>query len=262
MANPTTNYGWQMPTATDLVTDLPADFAVFGQPVDTQMKANADAATQKATLTTKGDIYAATAASTPDRLGVGTNGQVLKADSTTATGLAWGSAAVTPNGYVLFSTTTMTGANSITVSSISNKSSLMIVLYGVGAGVSGSYGDTVDIFINGSTSGYRNAGIQFAGSGSTIITNSGTSKINCFELSNNTASVGYATCFIDGANSTDPKIYEVTGQAVASSGSNQVGYSFGGVYTGAAVTSIVVKSTEGGGGNFDAGTMYIYAKAV
>ena len=37
MANPTTNFGWIMPTATDLVTDLPADFNVFGQAVDTSM---------------------------------------------------------------------------------------------------------------------------------------------------------------------------------------------------------------------------------
>ena len=35
MSNPTTNFGWQMPTSTDLVTDLPADFEVFGQAVDT-----------------------------------------------------------------------------------------------------------------------------------------------------------------------------------------------------------------------------------
>ena len=35
MANPTTNFGWVMPTATDLVTSLPADFDVFGQAVDT-----------------------------------------------------------------------------------------------------------------------------------------------------------------------------------------------------------------------------------
>jgi hypothetical protein len=37
MTNPTSNYGWQMPTATDLVTDLPADFEVFGQAVDTSL---------------------------------------------------------------------------------------------------------------------------------------------------------------------------------------------------------------------------------
>lgn len=35
MSNPTSNFGWQMPTPTDLVTDLPADFEVFGQAVDT-----------------------------------------------------------------------------------------------------------------------------------------------------------------------------------------------------------------------------------
>ena len=35
MTNPTTNFGWVMPTSTDLVTDLPADFEVFGQAVDT-----------------------------------------------------------------------------------------------------------------------------------------------------------------------------------------------------------------------------------
>jgi hypothetical protein len=37
MANPTTNFGWVMPTSTDLVTDLPADFGVFGQAVDTSL---------------------------------------------------------------------------------------------------------------------------------------------------------------------------------------------------------------------------------
>lgn len=35
MSNPTTNFNWQMPTSSDLVTDLPADFEVFGQAVDT-----------------------------------------------------------------------------------------------------------------------------------------------------------------------------------------------------------------------------------
>ena len=37
MSNPTSNFGWQMPTPTDLVTDLPADFEVFGQAVDTSL---------------------------------------------------------------------------------------------------------------------------------------------------------------------------------------------------------------------------------
>jgi hypothetical protein len=37
MANPTSSFGWQMPTPSDLVTDLPADFEVFGQAVDTDL---------------------------------------------------------------------------------------------------------------------------------------------------------------------------------------------------------------------------------
>jgi len=38
MANPTTYFGWVMPSSTDLVTDLPADFNIFGQGVDTSMQ--------------------------------------------------------------------------------------------------------------------------------------------------------------------------------------------------------------------------------
>lgn len=37
MSNPTTPFNWQMPTNTDLVTDLPADFETFGQAVATSM---------------------------------------------------------------------------------------------------------------------------------------------------------------------------------------------------------------------------------
>jgi hypothetical protein len=71
MANPTTNYGWPMPTATDLVTDLPADFAAFGQPVDTSLKAlNPE--------TTLGDIaYRSATSNTNTRLGIGSTAQVL-----------------------------------------------------------------------------------------------------------------------------------------------------------------------------------------
>ena len=71
MANPTTNYGWPMPTSTDLVTDLPADFAAFGQPVDTSLKALNPG-------TTLGDIaYSSATANTNTRLPIGTSGQVL-----------------------------------------------------------------------------------------------------------------------------------------------------------------------------------------
>jgi hypothetical protein len=46
-------------------------------------------AVQASTATTKGDLLAATAAATLTRLGVGSNGQVLTADSAQATGIKW-----------------------------------------------------------------------------------------------------------------------------------------------------------------------------
>jgi hypothetical protein len=46
-------------------------------------------AVQPSTLTTKGDTFVATAASAVTRLGVGTDGQVLTADSTQTKGMKW-----------------------------------------------------------------------------------------------------------------------------------------------------------------------------
>lgn len=115
MSNPTSNFNWQMPTSTDLVSQLPADFEVFGQAVDTSLadlkggtagqvlakNTNADMdfvwvaqddsnAIQNAIVDAKGDLIAATAADTPARLASsGVNGNVLTVDTTAATGLAW-----------------------------------------------------------------------------------------------------------------------------------------------------------------------------
>jgi hypothetical protein len=114
MSNPTTPFGWQMPTATDLVTDLPADFEVFGQAVATSMadllggtsgqvlakNSNTDMdfvwvtsddanAIQNTIVDAKGDLIAASASDVPARLAVGANGETLVADSSTSTGLRY-----------------------------------------------------------------------------------------------------------------------------------------------------------------------------
>ena len=103
-----------MPTATDLVTDLPADFETFGQAVATSMAdllggtsgqvlskaSNTDMdftwvttddanAIQNSIVDAKGDLVAASANDTPARLAVGANGETLVADSSTSTGLRY-----------------------------------------------------------------------------------------------------------------------------------------------------------------------------
>jgi hypothetical protein len=65
---------------------------------------------QPTLLTTKGDIIVATGNATLVRQGVGTNGQVLTADSTQADGVIWSTPAAA-GGMTLLSTTTLSGTS-------------------------------------------------------------------------------------------------------------------------------------------------------
>ena len=114
MATTTPNYGWAVPTSTDLVKDGAVAIETLGDSIDASLAdlkggttgqvlskaTNTDMdftwvaqddsnAIQNAIVDAKGDLIGATAADTPARLAVGTNGQVLTADSTAGTGLAW-----------------------------------------------------------------------------------------------------------------------------------------------------------------------------
>lgn len=107
-------FGWEEPDDVDLVKDGAAAIRTLGNAIDTSMgdllggtsgqvlaknsNTNMDFtwvtsddanAIQNAIVDAKGDLIAATAADTPARLAVGTNGQVLTADSTASTGIKW-----------------------------------------------------------------------------------------------------------------------------------------------------------------------------
>jgi hypothetical protein len=103
VANPTTNYGFVLPTPTDLVTDLPADFDVALQGVDTQLKALQPG-------TTLGDLaYSSSTANTNTRLAIGSTGNVL----TVAGGVPTWAAPAGGSGMTLLSTTTISGDTTI-----------------------------------------------------------------------------------------------------------------------------------------------------
>jgi hypothetical protein len=107
MANPTTNYGFVLPTSSDLVTDLPADFDVALQGVDTRLKALQPG-------TTLGDLaYSSATANTNTRLGIGSTGQVLKVVGGVP---AWSSATV--GSLTLISAVSFSASSSIDLSNV------------------------------------------------------------------------------------------------------------------------------------------------
>jgi hypothetical protein len=137
MATTTTNFGWDIPQSTDLVKDGATAIAALGQDIDTalvdlkggttgQVLAKASGtdldfswvaqddsnAIQNAIVDAKGDLIGATAADTPARLAVGTDGQVLTADSTAATGLKWASAGAGLVGCLLTKSANQSMSNS------------------------------------------------------------------------------------------------------------------------------------------------------
>ena len=88
MATTTPNYGWPVPTSSDLVKNGATAIEALGDAADATMATMV----AKAIVDAKGDIIAATAADTVSRLAVGANNTVLTADSSTATGLKWAAA--------------------------------------------------------------------------------------------------------------------------------------------------------------------------
>jgi hypothetical protein len=114
MATTTPNFGWSVPTSTDLVKDGATAIETLGDSIDASLldlkggtsgqvlakNSNTDMdfvwvaqddsnAIQNSIVDAKGDLISATADNTPARLAVGTNGHVLTADSTEATGIKW-----------------------------------------------------------------------------------------------------------------------------------------------------------------------------
>jgi hypothetical protein len=264
-----------MPTASDLVTDLPADFEVFGQAVDTRLKALqpgttlGDIAYSSATantntrlpigtsgqvlgvsggvpawvtsadqtpLTTKGDVFTFTTVDA--RLGVGANGTVLTADSAEATGLKW--ATPSSGGMTLISTTTLS-STSTTISSIpSGYTNLQMVFRNC------AHGTTSNFFLrfNGVTSNSYTYGF-----------NNNPALSSYYGFDNNAAPVTSATYnaiveIYDYANTSTALCKQVNlfmAYAMNATPSYVNGTITGGFFNSAAISSITISTISGAG---------------
>jgi hypothetical protein len=262
----TTNYGWTTPADTDLVKDGAAAIRTLGSSVDTTVFTNASAATQKATLTTTGDIYYASSASTPARLGIGSTGQFLSV----AGGIpSWSDAPSSTQNWTLVNTggTAMSGSSGVTISGITGADKLMIVILQASSTGNLKVGVRIN---NDSTAKYNHSGgmVDVKASYNLDIFNIYSNGNGAFDnqigagyFSSNAASQMTSSIFIDGGNSAGIKPYKIFTGASANGSANARQVYSGGWYTGTSTISSIRVICDDDASNFDAGTLYVFKSA-
>lgn len=279
----TTSFNWETPDDTDLVKDGAAAIRTLGNSIDTSMtdllggttgqvlakasNTNMDftwaASGIPATIfDAKGDIIAASAADTAARLAVGTNGQVLKANSATATGLEWGAATQTKNWTLLNAGGTVLSGTSTQITGLSSYDDLLVIIEG--ASFSTASAILAFTFNNvTSANSYTRYGVRMTAATSYSATNffnynlsSGTS-IATVAMSNNASSVVAGGMLVSGAKGSGVKQFTVTFGATAAGGVDHEETTYMGVANATtAISTLEVKSTAGA--TFDAGSVYVY----
>jgi len=205
-------------------------------------------AISKGQFTAKGALLSATAASTPGVLTVGSNDQVLTADSTAATGLKW--ATPSAGGMTLLSTTTLSGT-STTISSISSSYKN---LYIIGRNITTNVNEEVYFRVNGDTgSNYTN--FYLAGSTSTFL-GTGISETAMPANQTGTSTAASATTDltieIDRYTENQTRVFYLRASGRTNQRLSQTKYD-----SSTAISSINF-FTSGGSATFSTGTIYIY----
>lgn len=203
-------------------------------------------------LTTKGDVWGYS--TTNARVPVGTNNQVLTADSTTALGVKWASAA-SSGGMTLLSTTTLSGS-SVNITSISQSYKS---LYGV---IYGCLNNTADGYFSVDTTAAALASYQMKNTTSAVVSTSA-AVINLTSwtgsggaMDHTNAGNAFQFTINNYASTTNFKTFSSTGVYYATSATAYSGtWSSGGIASNTAISDITFRNS---GGNFSAGTVLLY----
>ena len=253
----TTNYSWSTPDDTALVKDGASAIRTLGSSVDTTVKAlNPE--------TTLGDLaYRSSTANVKTRLALGTAGQILQVNSG-ATAPEWATpAAGGGNDFTLLNAggTALTGAATVTISSISGKNTIMIHV----EKASSSSSSKIFVRLNGDTTANNYKKYGSGWSNPTTYANTSTYAVNGSVTGEAWIDMGEfaasglmsGAIMIYGANTTNPKMFQSVAGVDASGATRQI---VSGAYLGTSTISSISVTAETG--NLDNGTVFVYASNI
>lgn len=176
-----------------------------------------------------------------------------------------GAAAASGTSWTLLNSggTALTGAQTVTVSGISAKNKILVIVDGASSASNQAY---IYLRLNTDTgNNYNWWGNYIITASSYSVDNlsgtgtSSTDGIHIGRLSTNDLSVVNGYVLLDACNTTGVKTFNLSGGGTPAAGNNQRLYNLGGYYNSAStISSISIFSNTG---NLDAGTVYVYTSA-
>jgi hypothetical protein len=214
--------------------------------------ANLDTTGMVNPMTTTGDTIYSSSGSTPARLGIGSNGNVL----TVAGGVpTWAAPAGGGQSFTLLNAggTALTGSTTVTVSGISGYNQYLVYLTGASTANSSAI---VCVRINGDTSANYHCPAIYFEPAATIgdAADESATKIRLGRTGQSEATSVFGNVLISAGNSTGKKPFSA--QGMGNGNSVYRGYTTIGFYQGTSVISSISAFSESG--NFDDGLILIY----